>query len=103
MCREMLQEISKVEIVKLPITGGLPNLIDLASGDTESLYRDQYRTPRSTIEVATKTHRCDPFFTSTLNAGPIEITNLGTALFVWANDLARDVSILEHPLHPCKL
>jgi hypothetical protein len=49
------------------------------------------------------TYRCDPFFAAALNSRPIEVPDLGAALFIRADDFASNSSALEDRFHPSQL
>ena len=82
---------------ELDVLDILPDLVDFALVDTESLYVS------SSHQSSRNTYRSDPFLTSTLYTSPIKVPNLGTAFLVGANDLASDIPILEDRFHPCQL
>jgi hypothetical protein len=76
---------------------GLPDLVDFALVDTESLIFSFDHSP------GRDTYRSNPFLASTLYTRPIKVPYLGSALLVGANDLASNIPILEDRFHPSQL
>jgi hypothetical protein len=80
-------------------SGLLPDFVNLALVNTESLYR-QLTSPLNQYD---HTYRSDPFLASTLDTGPVKVSNLGSAFLIRTNDLASDITILENRFHPSQL
>jgi hypothetical protein len=76
---------------------GLPDLVDFALVDAESL------SVSFDLSPSRGTYRSNPFLASTLYTRPIEVPNLGSAFLVGTDDLASNIPILEDRFHPSQL